>query len=473
LVKNKKSVYIILAVIILAGFFLRFYELGEESIWLDEAYTLQSAAKQDFTSLISSVDRIETNPPFYFMMLHFWVKFFSASEFSIRFLSLLFSVFSIMLIYIIGKEIFNSGVGLLSSLMLASSMLHVLYSQEARGYSLFIFLILASFVFFIKLIRENKLKYYIPYAILTLLVIYTSYLGFLVVFFQNLAFLFFNKEHIKKWFGFQFLIGILYLPWLYYFIRDLFKVQTNLAFIALTKYSFPPMLANSLLLIFLLPAIVAVVVLLILFYKLKKFDIKLLKKIKFRENLFILFFIIFYIALFFVMPRLTTSIFYTRHYLFMTPFFYLFLAKGITMLRKKNIRAVMVIIILLLNIYSVFHYYNASKEQWRDVVYFVEETSKENEIILLDNADCRYVFDYYYKENLERIGLGTSLQSTQEKIINIPFSELQKKLENKSGIWLILSHDYRTKGYYRKNMDANYKLEFEKDYKDIKVYYYK
>jgi uncharacterized membrane protein len=56
----------------------------------------------------------------------------------------LFGFISIFLIYHLARQLFNRDVGLLSALLMALSLFHIHYSQEARQYALVTLLTLTS-----------------------------------------------------------------------------------------------------------------------------------------------------------------------------------------------------------------------------------------------------------------------------------------------------------------------------------------
>ena len=123
----------ILIAILLIGLFLRVYDLANESMWGDEAFSIYIAN----LNLSQIFFYPENNPPLYFMILHWWINLFGDSEISIRFPSVIFGFLSIFMIYKVGNQIYDKDVGILSSLLLGLSVFHIHYSQEARTYSLY------------------------------------------------------------------------------------------------------------------------------------------------------------------------------------------------------------------------------------------------------------------------------------------------------------------------------------------------
>ena len=157
MIKNKK-IFLILCCIVFLGFVLRTYNLGKESFWVDEAYSVHETQ--------FSLDRIkfgtDANPPLYYYLLYFWNKLVGITEFNVRMLSVIFGTASIWFLYLLGKNVFNDEVGLYAALMLAVSPIHILYSQEARNYSLLFMFSLISMHSYLNL-RKNFSKISIIY----------------------------------------------------------------------------------------------------------------------------------------------------------------------------------------------------------------------------------------------------------------------------------------------------------------------
>ena len=150
------GMFLVLFLIILLGFSLRFYNLAKESLWFDEIYGGILPAKQSITYLLNPDISLPVST--YHIILHYWMQIFGQSEFSVRFPALIFGVLSIFVIYKLGKVIFNQEIGLLSALILAISPFQIHYSQEARPYSLLMLLSLVSVYYFVKFIKSSDEK---------------------------------------------------------------------------------------------------------------------------------------------------------------------------------------------------------------------------------------------------------------------------------------------------------------------------
>lgn len=209
MIKKKKHIHeniytIILVIVVILGIIFRFGNLENKIVWHDETLTISRTSgyyaeeikneiyngelisvedlrkyqrKNPDRNIFSVVNILANDnpqhPPIYYLLLSFWRKFFGQSIFSIRSLSALFSTLSLFLIYLLWKELGQSAlVGIISTAIVSLSPVHVLYAQEAREYSLWIFIILLSSIL---LIKANKLKnkfIWSAYAFVSLIGIY-------------------------------------------------------------------------------------------------------------------------------------------------------------------------------------------------------------------------------------------------------------------------------------------------------------
>lgn len=158
--------------ILLLGLILRLISLNQ-SLWLDET-TTALVSKMSLGDLFTKFLPGDFHPPLYYLLVKYWVAIFGNSEFLLRLPSVFFGVATIYLIFLIGKEVFGRNVGLMASVLLATSGLHVYYSQEARMYSLATFLVSLAFFTFLK-------KKWLVLSLVLLLVGLTDYVSLFVV----------------------------------------------------------------------------------------------------------------------------------------------------------------------------------------------------------------------------------------------------------------------------------------------------
>ena len=191
----ERNKVILILLICCVGFFLRFYDLGGESYWFDEIMSLHFSQK-DLVSILNPPWYETHIPPLYYILLHFWIRLFGTSKFAIRSLSAIFGSLSIFVLYKLGKNLFNVKIAIYSSFILAVSIFHIYFSQEARMYSLLTLTTLISIFFFLKSLNENRLRFWASYIIVSILMLYTHFYGIFILIFQFFYLLFYYRNKI-------------------------------------------------------------------------------------------------------------------------------------------------------------------------------------------------------------------------------------------------------------------------------------
>lgn len=177
---NSSVHYLLLIATVAAAAFLRFYNLGDWSLWQDEAYTINDSIYAfEFRHFFKD---LHSRP------LNFWLTklLFSAvpvSEWSARLIPSIAGVVTIPVVYLLSRRFLDRTAALLLTVFLAFSAWHLYWSQNARGYSL---LLLLSFVslslFYIALERESRL-----YLFSSLIILGLAYLAHPVALLLGLA----------------------------------------------------------------------------------------------------------------------------------------------------------------------------------------------------------------------------------------------------------------------------------------------
>jgi hypothetical protein len=190
-----RSVYALLLLVTLA-FVLRCYDLDGQSMWSDEGLSV-FRARQSLRGILTNVitvDRVETrdtNPPFYFLLLHLWRAVAGESVFALRFLSVMAGVLSVPMIYTLGRCAFGVQVGLGAALLMVISPFHIWQCQEMRNYSLLLLLNLASvyglFRFTLTHAGRGRWRWLVLWGVAGLAGVYTHYFGFFVLAFGVLG----------------------------------------------------------------------------------------------------------------------------------------------------------------------------------------------------------------------------------------------------------------------------------------------
>lgn len=202
--KSKTSIALLLFLII-CGFILRFYHLGAQSLWTDEAISANAAIamlKHGTPTFPSGVVYMRAILNTFFISLSFMI--FGVSEFSARFPSVIFGTLTIPLVYVMGTRLGNRKIGLIAALFVTFSVMEIAWSRQARMYQQLQFFYLASLYFFYEFnFNDNKSKRNLNLALTIIFfvcAVLTHVFGYVLILVFGLYFLIVHFEEIKfKW----------------------------------------------------------------------------------------------------------------------------------------------------------------------------------------------------------------------------------------------------------------------------------
>lgn len=438
--KKGSFFWILLAVV---SIFLQFYQLGERSLWEDEA---QIALKTDWG--LKEILHFQKNVS-YNIILSFW-SHFGKDEFWLRIPSALFALFTLVALYELGKKLFSREVALLATGLLATSPFFLLESRQVKMYTLVLFLSLTS-IYFLMLFFENGRRgsllshfglsfmaflthyMFIPLYLVQLFFVFTFFSGkgrtyvkryfltlcaispFFLISFLNL----FTHLEALQWFYvhpkspetllfpggvfgkvafvfYLFLIGPTTFPWKWGWV------------LAGCFFSIPPLL-----------------------YSLKGFSNRSLK----------------FISLAFVIPVLLLSSLRNAqpHYsLVSLPFYVLLIATGLYSFQPLG-RALFLAGLILVNAYGLANYFLGHQylfitylEPYREVVGFVQSHFEPGDYLL--HTQMNPSFNYYFYYFYEKRGAGAKLHfmDRNEALHLMDWEEVAKKLPvGTKRIWYI------------------------------------
>ena len=422
-----KENYLIILIVIL-GAVLRFYGLGREGIWYDEAVSI-SVSKLGFKDIIKWVfdNTAETNPPFYYMILSLWTAMFGGSEAVSRIPSAIFGSVSVIAIYAVGKLLYNKRTGLIAALILAVSFFHIKYAQEARGYTLMVCLILVSYYSFLRLTIRRSTLYAAVYVVSTALLVYTHYYGTMIILAQNIFCftLLLRKRKIGEiglggWIKLQALTGLVLLPGMVFLAVIALKIQKGFWVPEPSSeaiWQFFRIYAGStyLLIVFLVFSIYSAA-------GLRKGKPAQEKKsgntsaepapaagLSEGEKLYML---LVWMAVPILVPYLislvSSPILIFRYTIGASLAFYLLASKGIANMNNRRLIAAAAGLILILSSYNIAHYFTTvGKHQWRELMAYVESNAGLGDIIVVSPVYERVTAEYYHKrKDLRIIPLG-------------------------------------------------------------------
>ena len=121
---KRRSRAILLLLILLLASFLRLRALGHDSLWGDEICTVW-LAKMSLVDLIKGNIVYENIPPLHHLIVHFWIKLFGDSEFSVRMPSALAGIAGVWMTYVLARRLTGSRVALAAAFLMAVSPVHI------------------------------------------------------------------------------------------------------------------------------------------------------------------------------------------------------------------------------------------------------------------------------------------------------------------------------------------------------------
>ena len=185
-----KTVTIFLSLIAL-NLIIKGMFLGANSLAVDEPFSVYHS-QMNLSAIIQLLAQ-GNNPPLYEILLHFWVKLFGISEFSVRFPSLIFSTITVGFLFQIGQKFFNRRTAVLTCLIFIFSNFQITLAHESRTYTLLGMLTAISMFYYIKILQAcNKSDLPIPKSnfiglgFVNALLGYCHYFGFQVIIVQFL-----------------------------------------------------------------------------------------------------------------------------------------------------------------------------------------------------------------------------------------------------------------------------------------------
>jgi len=404
------------------GLVLRLVAVNQ-SLWMDEAISALAIKGHSFLGLITNFAPGDTHPPLFYFILKSWASIFGYSEISLRLPSVILGAMTIPVVYLIGKRLAGEKVGIFSALLIATSGLHIYYSQEARMYALSTFLVSMAIYFFLKVKEKARGLDLFLFALSLLLIGLTDYLPLLIIpayWIWGLS----SKKSWSWWKGFILAHAplIIFLAvWL-----PVFRAQTlgtrnyllsfpawasvlgNASFQSLSlvwikfilgRISYSP---NALYGFIVFLASIAFVI--GLFNSSKKY----------KGGFIVWLWLIVPLVLAFAGAIFVPGFSYFR-LLFILPAFYLLVVYG---LEKIHYGYLLILAIVFLNlVFTGTYLFNQDfwREDWRNAVSFIDKTAKADEPILMVYSETFSPYQWYSSRN-------------SAKAIRIPFDKKTSKL---------------------------------------------
>lgn len=451
--KRRLGVFLILGILILLAFGLHLYRLEAKSLWQDEGLSAYRASQSlpfifSNTIFIQGYPTHDTQPPLYFILLHLVFRIAGRSEFSGRFLSLLFSVLLVPTIYLTGKRLFGQAAGIGASSLAALSPLYLWYAQELRMYSLLVFLGLLSLYAILRALGVGEGSPEINrcwlgfYLLVAGAMVYTHYTAFFLLLFEVLIFL-----AVGLWRRQWVLLLLLALLLLVALPLVPFAMHRLLTPSAERGYRFVPLfiilrdLWNS----FSLGISVdmkEVLWLDLFFLALFLLGCSMLdqgdSRVRLGKSIFLLGYLFVPILTLYSLSHIKPMYQGVRHLIIVSPAYYLGLGVGLDSLRRRALPLLPPVAILLLGglLYSTYNCYfdeRYIKDDFRSMVRYIEEYSRPGDLVVFNDAVISHTWEYYARGDLD----WTALPQYPEETGPSTAKEMERLIEAYEGIWLV------------------------------------
>lgn len=449
------------------GFLTRVFLLDGQSLWYDEGVSVVMAPRDLATITANAAGDI--HPPLYYYLLHFWTGLAGASEFGARFLSVIYGVILVAVVFQFARRLFGTAAALAGAFVVATSPFLIYYSQEARMYMQVTALAALSTYLFSRLTvsaedqPSNPRRFeWVAYCVATALTLYSHYFGFTVLVFQNAYFWILSGRQRSlwvPWLASQFAVVTAFSPWMavslsqfssWPSISEPFTLQT-LLWRVFRIFSFGLSVDGGATprreLIFILTLAASLLYL------------PLAERNRGFRNLALL-------ALYGLVPVLTMyalslqrPMYNPKFLLLATPAYYCALGLGAASLgrvanrlvlsihlpRASSIGPALNVLVTLAALagisYGTYHSVSAyyfdpkyARDDYRGLVRYIEKRAQPGDVIVLNAPGQIEIFDYYYKGDAPRVPLPKE-RPIDEKSAE---QELEKIASAYQRVWLVL-----------------------------------
>jgi len=453
--------------LLIVGGILRLFHLDFQSAWLDELHTLnESNPNFGFSEVYQSVFAGEQMPVLYFYIVYFLFKIFGYSVVVLRMFSAILGIVSIYTTYILGKELFNKKVGLISALLIVVNIFHISYSQEGRPYIFLYLFTTLSFYYLIRFIKLPTIRNAVLYGLFTGLMLYGHFFAIFSIFAQYLFLLFIlfltvPKERKSLVVG-VILSGVIVLILHIPSIKILLNISNISSFwvqkptLDIYNIIFNTFFGNAEMLLFL-------VTLVGIFYFIVNFlnPIETYARDFRKENLvkdklhfsFLLF--VFWAVITMIIPLirsyLKVPMIVDRYFITLLPLIILILAIGIEKMRSVYVKGTFLVLIVLFSLTDITvvkkYYFTISKSEFRTISKVVESNKKAGEKIY---SNLTWYYSYYLDDN-------DLVQKSLDEVVTSMSTDKTKT----SSFWFIDGHvnTFKVSDQTQLFLDTYYDLE--------------
>ena len=379
-------------VVFTANFVIKALFVSDGSFWYDEIFSVFHSQKP-FRN-ITHVSKWDVAPPFYYYLLHVWMKFFGMSEVSVRMLSVLFSSFAGAALFAFTYKHYNKDTSVLVSVLYISSNILFFYSQEARTYSLLVlFSVVSSYAFF-ELYQRPNLMIAILLGVINWAAIFSQYIFVIIPLIQGVFILIHFR---RKPFVFYIISGIISLlifnKWLFR-VYDIFASGGNSTINASINlksiWNMLVILLNGKELAYALTLLLVVGIA----YFIKTVKSNTQQNTKYSITYAVLWGIGTFVLMIFFGSR--SSLFIPRYMLVTLIGVFIFIAYFVSFIRVNTyIKIAVYVVVLIAGLFQINYRVDKGMD-YKNALVYIKEIKQPNTLIILQTIDMGSLFAYYY-----------------------------------------------------------------------------
>lgn len=445
---NNLQQWLPISLILCVAVFLYFYQLGTESLWLDELYSIHDAKR-----IPAFFNRVR---PVYYIFLRIWM-IFGESDAWLRSLSVLFGLGSVWLTYELGCRVANRLTGIISALLLTLSPLFINHTQEVRMYALGTCLAVLGSLLVTQLLEQPTNKLIFGWLGSRLMMAMTAPINTVLLLPDAILIGLKFRKHRHLWlrFGKWFLlIGILAIPSAI--------IISSIAFPVFSRWLANPEYASAIELIQKLKRYTAfpfpsTSMLMSRFYQTYTLMILgllstalILKQQSFKTHLILAWTFIPTITLFLISQRLL----FDRYSLFLMPYLLILLAIGFVKVwhRWRSAAIIIAIVYLLAVGGGLIRYYTVQDRQdWRGAMSMISANEQPSDIIIIDHSaasdKATFALKHYYQGSAKILRIDefcSNPNKLEQQTVNDKLSLLPSI---QSQVWFVCDREFNDQAF--------------------------
>ncbi|HEX2050587.1 MAG TPA: glycosyltransferase family 39 protein [Actinomycetota bacterium] len=431
---------------------LAFALIGDKSVWLDEAFSI-GVAQSTWAELWDVVTTRQANMSPFYVLLKLWSPV-GDSEAAVRALPAVLAVASVPLVYVLARRAFGTVVAVVAAVLLVVNAFFVQYAQEVRGYSMVLLLVTAATYLLVVAVEAGGPRSWTAYALVAALSVYVHFFAAFVLLAHLVALPFAPRVRWRRAIGAFAGIAVLVAPLaLFVATRDVGQIDwipeptVKVVYAALEDVT-----GGGGPLPFAAYAVAAAAGAVVAARALRD-------RVARWRHVLVVAWAALPVALSLALSLAGKPMFVSKYLIVALPGIVILAALGIAALRRPAFVAGAAALLVALSGLGLYDWYGRyEKDDWRGASAFVMQRVERGDGIVFYNARERRGFEYYVvaRDDEERAPKPIyprqrwgELEAEQPKPGKLDFRWLARQVGARRRVWLVLSHEGRTRNSRR------------------------